>query len=134
MGILQVCVNRSLKCCRKSDKQRKPHPARACLVCTKPLRLPPPRVTAVQDGCFTRILHIPAQVLPDLSEHQLMLGGVAASEAQTRLLCIPEMNFPCQICSHFWLCHLMTAFCFGVQHMCCCVYVNFYIYIWEKNV
>lgn len=35
----------------------------------KTLRLPPPCVTSVEYGCFTGILHIPAQVLLDLSEH-----------------------------------------------------------------
>lgn len=66
----------------------------------------------------------------------VMLDGVAACEAQTRVLCIPEMNFSCQICAHFWLHHLMAAFCFGVQHMCCYLYVNFFIYIYlgEKCV
>lgn len=65
---------------------------------------------------------------------KVMLAGVAASKAQTRVLCVPEMNFPCQICRHFWLHHLMTAFCFAVQHMCCCVYVNLCIFIFRRKM
>lgn len=119
---------------KKCNKCRKSHPTRVCLVCTKPSGCLLPVSLLWNMDVLLGYCTFQLKFFLTLVNTKVILAGVAASKAQTRVLRVPEMNFPCQICRRFWLHHLTTAFCFAVQHMCCCVYVNLCIYIFRRKM